>query len=74
MMKDSYLTITLDNYDNNRYSRILNLTDSAAAISPQTASATPDTLHATFGPITMEGKDPDSPAFLLILNNRLTII
>jgi len=64
------LLVTLNNYDNNRYSQLLTL-DAKDTLSD--AAGNPDTLTATFADITMANKPADSPAFQIILNKQLTI-
>jgi hypothetical protein len=54
------LLVTLNNYDNNRYSQTLTIRDKSS-------------LKLVFDDITMSGKDPDKETFQLILNNSLTI-
>jgi hypothetical protein len=61
MLPGHYLLVTLKNYDNNQYSQLIDL------------DGKKDTVTATFGDITMAGKDPDRPALQLILNKQLTI-
>jgi hypothetical protein len=62
MTPGHYLLVTLNNYDNNRYSQLLDL-DLAAR----------DTLRATFTGITMRAKDTSLQAIQMILNKTLTI-
>jgi len=57
---DGKLTVTLNNYDNNRYSQTIPITDKPS-------------LRVVFEDITMSGKDPEKETFQLILNNSLTI-
>jgi len=52
--------VTLNNYDNNRYSQTIPLSDKSS-------------LRVVFEDITMSGKDPEKETFQLILNNSLTI-
>jgi len=61
MLKGHYLLVTLKNYDNNQYSQLIDL------------DGKKDTVIATFGDITMAGKDTARPALQLILNKSLTI-
>ena len=61
MLTGHYLLVTLKNYDNNQYSRLIDL------------DGKKDTVVAGFGDITMAGKDPDRPALQLILNKSLII-
>jgi hypothetical protein len=60
MVKGHYLLVTLNNYDNNRYSQLLDLDGK-------------DTLRASFSGITMTGKDTSQAAFGLILNKTLAV-
>jgi len=60
MVAGKWLLVTLNNYDNNRYSQLLPM-------------AGKDSLVVNFGDITMAGKDPGKPCFQIILNNELTI-
>jgi hypothetical protein len=55
-----YLLVTLNNYDNNRYSQLFDLTGR-------------DTLRARFDGVTMTGKDSSLAALQLMLNKTLTI-
>ena len=55
-----HLLVTLNNYDNNNYSQMLDLENK-------------DTARVSFGDITMAGKDPGKQVFQLILNKTLTI-
>jgi len=57
---DGRLTVTLNNYDNNRYSQTILITGKSS-------------LSVAFDDITMSGKDPEKETFQLILNNSLTI-
>lgn len=57
---DGKLMVTLNNYDNNRYSQTIPLSDKSS-------------LRVVFEDITMSGKDPEKETFQLILNNSLTI-
>ncbi|HVV02943.1 MAG TPA: hypothetical protein VHC96_01925 [Puia sp.] len=57
---DGRLMVTLNNYDNNRYSQTISLTGKSS-------------LRVVFEDITMSGKDPGKETFQLILNNSLTI-
>jgi hypothetical protein len=61
MLTGHYLLVTLKNYDNNQYSQLIDLDNKK------------DTVTATFGDITMAGKDTARPALQLILNKSLTI-
>jgi hypothetical protein len=63
MLPGNKLLVTLNNYDNNRYSQIVNVDSTENA----------DTLTATFADITMANKPADSPTFQIILNKQLTI-
>ncbi|HVU54157.1 MAG TPA: hypothetical protein VHD83_03840 [Puia sp.] len=54
------LMVTLNNYDNNRYSQELSI-------------AGKNSLRIVFDDITMAGKEPDKESFQLILNNSLII-
>jgi hypothetical protein len=60
MTPGHYLLVTLDNFDNNRYSQLLDLDGR-------------DTLRATFTGITMAGKDSSQQAIQVILNKKLTV-
>jgi hypothetical protein len=59
-ISDGKLTVTLNNYDNNRYTQTLSINDKT-------------TLRVVFDDITMSGKDSSKETFQLILNNSLTI-
>ncbi len=60
MTNGHYLLVTLLNYDNNRYSQLLDLDGK-------------DTLKASFSGITMTEKDTSLAAFQLIFNKTLTV-
>jgi hypothetical protein len=57
---DGKMTVTLNNYDNNRYSQTVPITGR-------------QDLRAVFDDITMSGKRPEKETFQLILNNSLTV-
>ena len=59
-VSDGRLTVTLNNYDNNRYSKTISIVDK-------------DSVSVAFDDITMSDKPPERETFQLILNNSLTI-
>lgn len=60
MVRGHQLLVTLNNYDNNQYSALVDLNGR-------------DTVTATFSGITMAGKDSSQAAFQLVLNKTLTV-